>query len=69
MGLSIHYSGFIQHADLIKPLTEEVKDICTDLGWTVKILNEDEIDGVLFWPEKCEPISLTFNKDGRLLSP
>lgn len=69
MGLSIHYSGYISHLDLIKPLTDEVVDICTDLGWELHVIGDEEISGVVFSPKECEPISLTFNQDGRLLSP
>ena len=69
MGLSIHYSGTILKAELIKPLTEEVVDICSDMEWKFRIIEEEEINGVVFSPNDCEPISLTFNRDGRLLSP
>ena len=69
MGLSIHYSGYILQADLIKPLTDEVVDICTDLEWGFHVIENEEISGVVFSPQECEPISLTFNQDGRLLSP
>src|SRR5690606_9239326 len=53
----------------IKPITEEVVDICTDLDWKFHVIDDEEINGVVFSPKKCEPISLTFNRDGRLLSP
>ncbi len=69
MGLSIHYSGYILQSDLIKPLKDEVVDICTDLGWKFHVIQDEEISGVVFSPKECEPISLTFNQDGRLLSP
>ena len=69
MGLSIHYSGYISNPGLIKPMTEEVVDICKDLGWKFHIIANEEISGVVFLPKKCEPISLTFNRNGRLLSP
>lgn len=69
MGLSIHYSGYISNLKFIKALTEEVIDICTDLAWEFKTINNFEIDGIAFWPEKSEPIFLTFDKAGRLLSP
>ena len=69
MGLSIHYSGTILQADLIKPLTEEVVDICEDLGWKSHVIDDEEIRGIVFSPKESEPISLTFDKDGRLLSP
>lgn len=69
MGLSIHYSGHISEDNLIKPLTEEVVDICNELEWNVMKFNDDEIEGVSFWPENSEPIFLTFNRDGRILSP
>jgi hypothetical protein len=69
MGLSIHYSGTILKTDLIKPMSEEVADICTSLGWKFHMIEDDEISGIVFGPKKCEPISLTFNKDRYLLSP
>lgn len=69
MGLSIHYSGTILKADLIKPLTEEVVDICIDLEWKFHVIDDEETNGVVFSPKECEPISLTFNQEGRLLSP
>lgn len=59
MGLSIHYSGYILREELIDFLVEEVTDSFDD----------DEIKGVSFSPKGSEPVFLTFNKDGRTLSP
>lgn len=35
----------------------------------ISYYRNDEISGVVFSPKECEPISLTFNQNGRLLSP
>ena len=69
MGLSIHYSGYILNHQLIEPLTEEVADICKTLGWPIRFFDDEDIKGVSFAPEGSEPVFLTFNKDGRTLSP
>jgi len=69
MGLSIHYSGNILNKDLLDPLIEEVTDICKTLNWRTNTFDNDEIKGVSFYPEKCEPVFLTFNHEGRTLSP
>ncbi|HLF46842.1 MAG TPA: hypothetical protein VI548_10475 [Chitinophagaceae bacterium] len=72
MGLSIHYSGKIRHPDLIKELVAEVADICNSLNWTSHIINEpneDELNGICFSPEGCEPVFLTFLPGGRMCSP
>lgn len=69
MGLSIHYTGYIQNKKLIAPLIEEVQDICKTLQWDIHIFDDDEIKGISFAPERSEPAFLTFNHDGRTLSP
>lgn len=69
MGLSIHYSGDIRSKEFIDSLTEEVTDICKTLEWPIHLFNDDEIRGVCFSPKGGEPVFLTFNKDGRMLSP
>lgn len=69
MGLSIHYSGYILNKEMLQPLIEEVTDICKTLGWPTHSYDNDEIKGVSFAPEGSEPVFLTFNADGRTLSP
>jgi hypothetical protein len=69
MGLSIHYSGHLLDKKLLEPLIEEVKDVCESLDWTPQIIDDDEIQGVCFAPKGSETVFLTFNQNGRLLSP
>ncbi|MDQ6843210.1 MAG: hypothetical protein M3Z92_02500 [Bacteroidota bacterium] len=69
MGLSIHYSGCIRDKALVDPLIEEVKDICETLEWKSQTFDDDKIKGICFAPEGSEPVFLTFNQNGRLLSP
>jgi hypothetical protein len=69
MGLSIHYSGYILRTEKLDSLIEEVNDICKTLGWSTHTFDDDEIKGVSFTPAKSEPVFLTFNKEGRTLSP
>ena len=69
MGLSIHYSGYIRNKELLDSLIEEVTDICKSLGWNTHTFDDDEIKGVSFAPEGSEPVFLTFNREGRTLSP
>lgn len=69
MGLSIHYSGYILSKEMLDPLIEEVTDICKTFGWSTHTFDDDEIKGVSFAPEGSEPVFLTFNHEGRTLSP
>ena len=69
MGLSIHYSGYIRDKELIAPLIQEVRDIAETLDWSPQIIDDKEIKGIGFAPEGSEPVFLTFNHNGRLLSP
>lgn len=72
MGLSIHYTGTIKDKTLLPQLAAEMKDICESLGWDYHYFDpgeEDTLEGVYFSPPECEPLFLTFNKEGRLLSP
>lgn len=69
MGLSIHYTGYILNKEMPDPLIEEVTDICKSLGWNTQSFDDDEIKGVSFAPKKSEPVFLTFNCEGRTLSP
>jgi hypothetical protein len=69
MGLSIHYSGYIINEQMIDSLIEEVTDIGKTLGWSTHSFDDDEIKGVSFAPIGSEPVFLTFNHEGRTLSP
>ena len=68
MGLSIHYSGNILSREMIDPLIEEVSDISKIMGWEFHVFNDEDIKGVSFAPKKSEPVFLTFNPDGKILS-
>ena len=72
MGLSIHYSGTIKNSDRINELLEEVIDICKSFNWAYHLSKEpnaDQLNGVCFAPQNCEPIFLTFLPGGRMCSP
>ena len=72
MGLSIHYSGTIRHISLIEPLIEETADVCKSMQWKYNVIREqgDEgINGIVFSPENCEPVFLTFLRNRRMCSP
>lgn len=71
MGLSIHYSGAIRSMHLLDELITETADICQSLGWAYHLINEDGEDnlkGIIFSPENCEPVMLTFLPDERMCS-
>ncbi len=81
MGLSFHYSGrFNQNASLPE-MIEEVKDIAEVFKWKYHIFNQQlpanaseneydgELYGILFSPERCEPVCLTFLSNGRMSGP
>jgi hypothetical protein len=72
MGLSIHYSGKIKSETLIEKLTLETEDICQSLNWKYQVIkkpNEDQLYGICFSPDGCEPVFLTFLPGGRLCTP
>lgn len=69
MGLAIHYSGYILEKGKIISLKDEVADICKSLNWQTYTFDDDEIKGIAFAPERSEPVFLTFNPAGRMLSP
>jgi hypothetical protein len=69
MGLSFHYSGKIKDAVLISQLTEEVQDVCTILKWENRVIDDEEVKGIVFSPPECEPVFLSFNNQQYLCSP
>ena len=68
MGMSIHYRGSLKNADLIRPLTNEVADICDVLIWNYRVTADDTVEGISVTPENCETLTLTFLPDGKLAS-
>ncbi len=69
MGLSIHYSAYISEKQMLDPLIEEVADICQTLNWPTHTFDNKDIKGISFSPKGSEPVFLTFNAEGRTLSP
>jgi hypothetical protein len=72
MGLSVHYSGTIRSMTLVNHLIDETADICESMYWNYRIITEpgDEgLNGIVFSPENCEPVFLTFLPNGRMCSP
>ncbi|HRP56018.1 hypothetical protein [Agriterribacter sp.] len=69
MGLSIHYSGVLRDKKLLTLLTEEVSEISETLDWAPRIIDDKELKGISFAPERSEPVFLTFDHNNRLLSP
>lgn len=69
MGLSIHYTGRIKHPGFINSLVKEVGEICQELDWKNQVIHNGDIQGISFSPEGSEPVFLTFNSEGRTLSP
>ena len=69
MGLSIHYSGVLRNKKLLVPLIEEVKEISETLDWTSHVIDNKDLKGISFAPERSEPVFLTFDHNNRLLSP
>ncbi|MCE3283320.1 MAG: hypothetical protein K0Q66_2057 [Chitinophagaceae bacterium] len=68
MGLSIHYQGKIRSCELISPLCEELKDICSGLGWKWTFIDDPRLSGVVFSPQNCERVFFIFNTEGVLVS-
>lgn len=68
MGLTIHYKGKLSAPQSVQALTEEVRDIAETLGWMYNIISDEQVAGIVTAPENCEPIWLTFLKDGTLVS-
>ena len=69
MGITIHYTGKINHISQIKPLTEEVMDICQSLDWKYDLFDMDfAIGGFLIEETEDTPVvrlkGLTFTPPG-----
>ena len=81
MGITIHYKGTLKDDASLLQLIEEVKDIAEIMHWKYTILEtvmpeknpaEEMVDGhlygIIFSPENCEPVWLTFLSNRRLCS-
>ncbi|MEO0508545.1 MAG: hypothetical protein AAF065_01655 [Verrucomicrobiota bacterium] len=71
MGLTIHFSGAIDHVEDIPQFVEELTDIANSMGWLAQPINMEETDpnfrGVLVNPAgNCEPLRFLFGRGGRL---
>jgi hypothetical protein len=69
MTLSIHYSGYLREEEILDLLMEEVADICQTLSWASHTFDDKNIKGICLSPKGSEPVFLTFNAEGRTLSP
>ena len=82
MGLSFHFSGRLRKADDLPALIAEVKDVSNISGWKYHIFETrfpndcfedhtsyDDVYGICFSPEKCEPVFFTFLSNGAMVSP
>lgn len=72
MGLSIHYSATIRDISLIEQLIEETADVCKSMQWEYHVIRDsgdDGVNGIIFSPQNCEPVFLTFQHNRRMCSP
>ncbi|MCU0387082.1 MAG: hypothetical protein MUE71_00565 [Chitinophagaceae bacterium] len=81
MGITIHYKGKLNDNASLNELIEEVKDIAEIMQWKFNILDTDlpennpdeamvdgNLYGIVFTPENCDPVWLTFLSNRRLCS-
>jgi hypothetical protein len=79
MGLSIHYNGNLKTASTLKSLIEEVVDIAISNSWSYfifeekfknnsfsKIIDTDNLYGIMLTPPECEPICFSFLSNGKI---
>lgn len=81
MGLSFHYKGKLKNAATLPEFITEVEDICQVLAWKYDVFNSEypqntfvspvnnEDYGIIFSPPSCEPISFTFDSEGKIYVP
>lgn len=79
MGVTLHYKGKLKSEELIDEVIKELVDISEARNWRYQIITPAEkeeaesealiLSGIMTGPESCEPISMTFLPDGRLVSP
>jgi hypothetical protein len=79
MGITIHYKGKLNDEASINHLIDEVRDIAEIMHWKYDILDTDLPDkktaeqkvdgnlyGIVFSPENCDPVWLTFLSNRKL---
>ncbi|MFT6337412.1 MAG: hypothetical protein ACI86M_001369 [Saprospiraceae bacterium] len=78
MGVTLHYKGTLKSVTLVDEITNELIDISEARDWDYKIIKSKKdstvssglkLNGIMTGPKGCEPISMTFLTDGRLVSP
>ena len=72
MGISIYYSGMLRNPSLISAFIHEASDIADSHHWDWSELPnvpEIPIRGIIIQPDNCDPVFLTFHKDGYLCNP
>lgn len=80
MGVTLHYKGKLKSPDLIEDITNELVDISEARGWKYQVIKSKkengvlddsglDLKGIMTGPDECDPISMTFMADGRLISP
>lgn len=72
MGITIHYKGEIDRADLIPKLIADCRDFAESIGWKWHIIDEEkdrQLKGIILnIHSQAEPLNLTFGEDGCLRS-
>ena len=72
MGISIYYSGMLRNPSLITAFIHEASDIANSHHWDwseLPIVPEIPIRGIIIQPADCDPVFLTFHRDGYLCNP
>ena len=81
MGLTIHYKGKLKHANDLKSLIDDVKDVAIAEKWDYfvfedqfennsfsEIIDRENLYGIMITPPKSEPFSMSFLSNGRMSS-
>lgn len=81
MGVTIHYTGKLKTIDLIDELMDELIEISKANEWGYQVVDaplspdmEDaeimpDLQGIICGVKDLEPLWMTFNQEGKLLSP
>ncbi len=77
MGVTLYYKGKLKTPDLIPDLVKELEEISNVNGWQNQVITpnlktvtdkQPKISGIVLSPEKSEPVAMTFDEDGNLIS-
>jgi hypothetical protein len=67
MGVTIHFKGKIDEAELIGNFVNEMKAICHEINWEYTLIDNATFNGIVIKPhEKSESLPLFFNDEGKL---